>query len=121
MNDQNIENEIQAKGLTAPRITPADIESKIRSEHYFIASDAIQHENTYHAFPNHDGWLVGNTQLLTICILQMQNGFTIVGKSACASPGNFDAELGRKIARQDAVSQVWALEGYVLKNKLAGF
>lgn len=58
-------------------------------------------------------------QCLTICVLTLKNGYTIVGKSACASPENYDAELGGKIAREDARKQIWALEGYLLRSKLA--
>ena len=108
------------KGLTAPRLTPADIESNIASEHYFVASDAIQHDNAVnHAAKDIGGWVLGGTQLLTFCVLQLRNGFTVTGESACASPENFDAELGRKIARQNAVSKVWPLMGYELRTKLA--
>lgn len=114
-----IEQEIQVKGLTAPRITPADIEASIASEHYFIASDAIQHQNAVHACGD-DGWYLGATQLLTFCVLQLRNGFTVTGESACASPENFDAEIGRKIARQNAVAKVWPLLGYELRTRLAG-
>ena len=120
MNDQQIEQEIQAKGLTAARVTPADIESNIASEHYFVASDAIQHDNAVnHAAKDIGGWVLGGTQLLTFCVLQLRNGFTVTGESACASPENFDAELGRKIARQNAVSRIWPLMGYELRSKLA--
>lgn len=118
MDSQAIEQEIQAKGLTAPRIAPTDIEMNITSEHYFIASDAIQHENAVHVFKD-GGWLLGATQLLTFCVLQLRNGFTVTGESACASPENFDAELGRKIARQHAVAKIWMLMGYELRSKLA--
>lgn len=118
MNDQAIENEIQAKGLTAPRVTPADIENEIRSVHYFVASDAIQHDNAVHECGD-GGWLLGSTQLLTFCVIQLRNGFTVTGESACASPENFDAELGRKIARQNAVNKVWPLLGFRLRDKLA--
>ena len=115
-DDDAIEAEIKAKGLTAPRVTPSDIEANIASAHYFIASDAIQQENTVH---EHDGgWLLGGTQLLTICILQLRNGFTVTGESACASRENFDAELGRKIARQAAINKVWPLMGYAPKQRL---
>jgi len=111
MTDAEIENEIQAKGLTAPRITPQSIEEIIASEHYFTATDALVGP----------GWkaLPKALDLLTLCVLVLKNGFTIVGKSACASPENFDAELGRKIARQDAVNQIWPLEGYRLRSQLA--
>jgi hypothetical protein len=92
-----IEQEIQAKGLNAPRLTPAHIDSQIVAE-------------AYHVFD-------GTT--LTVCALTLRNGFNVVGKSAPASPQNFDAELGRKIARDDARSQIWALEGYLLRSQLA--
>lgn len=71
MTDQTIEQEIQAKGLTSPRITPADIEANIASGYYFTASDGV------------DG-----------------------------------ADIGRKIARQNAVEKVWPLMGYELRSIL---
>lgn len=116
MSDQAIEQEIQAKGLTAPRITPADIDANIRSEHYFTATDALvglTRGPEWQATP-------AELDLLTFCVLVLRNGFTVTGESACASPENFDAELGRKIARQNAVSRVWPLMGYALKQKLSG-
>ena len=58
-------------------------------------------------------------ELLTFCVLVLKNGFTVTGESACASPENFDAEIGRKIARQNAVNKIWMLEGYLLKQKLS--
>ena len=124
MNDQAIEQEIQAKGLTAPRITPADIEANIVSEHYFTARDGRRGALA-------DGTYVGRERprpaeedlaaldLLTFCVLVMKNGFTVTGESACASPENFDAELGRKIARQNAVAKIWPLMGYELRSQLA--
>lgn len=41
MNKPDIETEIQMKGKTAPRVTPAHIESLITSEHYFTAADGV--------------------------------------------------------------------------------
>ncbi|MNJ26459.1 hypothetical protein D3C77_209430 [compost metagenome] len=117
MSDKAIEQEIQAKGLTAARVTPADLQANIASAHYFIASDAIQHDNAVHE-SNQEGWLLGSTQLLTICVLQLRNGFTVTGESACASPENFDEEIGRKIARQNAEQKIWPLMGYELKQRL---
>ena len=104
--DSQIEKEIQAKGLTAPRITPADIDANIAGEHYFRAGDAVGRAEDV------------ALQLLTFCVLILRNGFTVTGESACASPENFDAELGRKIARQNAVAKVWPLMGYELRSKL---
>lgn len=92
----DFEQEIVEKGLTAPRITPDHITSCIADEQY-------------HVFE-------GTT--FTVCLLTLKNGFNVVGESACASPENFDAELGRKIARENAVQKIWALEGYLLKQKL---
>ena len=113
----DIEQEIQAKGLTAPRVTPADLQANIASAHYFMASDALQQENAVHEFAD-GGWYLGATQLLTICVLQLRNGFTVTGESACASPENFDAALGRKIARANAEQKLWPLMGYELKQRL---
>ena len=122
MNDQQIEQEIQAKGLTAPRITPADIEANIASEFYFTAANGVDGAGFDPAtgkinFGNLD--YEDHLECLTFCVLVLRNGFTVTGESACASPENFDAELGRKIARQNAVSKVCPLMGYHLKQKLA--
>ena len=117
MNDTIMEREIAAKA-TAPRVTPSDIEAEIVSAHYFVASDAIQHENAVHEHKH--GWLLGSTQLLTFCVLQLRNGFTVTGESCCASPENFDPEIGRRIARQNAIEKVWPLMGFRLRDKLAG-
>ena len=115
MNDEQIENEIQAKGLTAPRVTPADIEANIASEHYFTASEGV-----FGAYPGFGDFpqVPSALGLLTFCVIVLKNGFTVTGESACASPENFDAEIGRKIARQNAVQKVWPLLGYELRERL---
>lgn len=56
---------------------------------------------------------------LTICILLLANGFSVVGTSAPADPENFNAEAGRDFARADALKKIWPLEGYLLREKLA--
>lgn len=163
----SIEKEIQDKGLTAPRVTPADVEMNIIGEYYCIAGEkfgAVTDEmvNRFlgwklpqHFYPdNHisfdrekasqlpHSWPLGTNLLtaeqarsmlehvigvipkhealnqLTFCILVLRNGFTVTGESACASPENFDAEVGRKIARQNAVQKIWPLMGYELKSRL---
>ena len=126
MNDQTIEQEIQDKGLTAPRITPANIEANITSEHYFTAADGVagaftnaQIAQGRGVYPDEIGRPKTDLSLLTFCVLVLRNGFTITGESACASPENFDAEIGRKIARENAVTKVWPLMGYELRSKLA--
>ena len=113
----NIEQEIQAKGLTAPRVTPADIEANIISEHYFTAADGSVGEYLRRVGANSKP--KAELELLTFCVLVLRNGFTVTGESACASPENFDAEIGRKIARENAINKVWMLEGYLLRASLA--
>jgi Phage protein (N4 Gp49/phage Sf6 gene 66) family len=92
-----VEAEIQAKGLNAPRLNPAMIDATIVGE-------------DYHVFP-------GTT--LTVCALKLRNGYLVTGESAAASPSNFDEALGRKIARDNARNKIWALEGYLLREKLS--
>lgn len=123
MNDQQIESEIQAKGLTAPRVTPQDIEGNIASEHYFTAAQGDAKAVEDAAFAGGAINAAGRAtpdalRLLTFCVLVLRNGFTVTGESACASPENFDADLGRKIARQNAVNKIWPLMGYALKQRL---
>lgn len=113
MSDKDIEQEIKDKGLTAPRVTSSHIESTISSEHYFTASQAIASSIAYSEVPP------ASCDLLTFCVLVMKNGFTVTGESACASPENFNAEIGRKIARENAVNKIWMLEGYLLKQRLS--
>lgn len=119
-----IEHEIQAKANKAPRVTPADIEAEIVSEHYFTARDgrrgAIQ-DGTYEGRerPEFGEADLAVLDLLTFCVLVLRNGFTVTGESACASPENFDADIGRRIARENAVQKVWPLLGFRLRDKLA--
>ncbi|WP_239142564.1 Gp49 family protein [Variovorax sp. WS11] len=112
------EGELAAKAV-APRVTPADIRANIVEEHYFTASDGAQHENAVHVHGD-AGWLLGSMQVLTFCVLVLRNGFTVTGESAPARPENFDPEIGRRIARENAVQKIWPLMGYALKSQLAG-
>ena len=123
MNDHDIEQEIQAKGLTAPRVTPADLQANIASEHYFTALDGRNGAIAVGGYvgrelPQPDDADLKPLALLTFCVLVLRNGFTVTGESACASPENFDPELGRKIARQNAEQKIWPLMGYELKQRL---
>ncbi len=113
--DSGIEREIQAKGLTAPRVTMADIEAAIASEHYFTAREGCEGACGGNGGPYHV-----SLGLLTFCVLVLKNGFSVTGESACASPENFDAAIGRKIARENAKQKLWPLLGYALKNRLTG-
>lgn len=119
MSDQVIEKEIQAKGLTAPRIAPADIEANIASEWYFTAADGADNAQRADIADQPPVPSGSPLELLTFCVLILKNGYTVTGESACASPENFDAEVGRKIARQNAVGRIWPLMGYELRSRLA--
>ena len=114
--DQQIEDEIVAKGKTAARVTPADIEAVIVDEFYSTAADGIE---AVTGIPRTSIDLPQSAPLPTFCVLFLRNGFTVTGESACASPENFDAEIGRKIARANAVQKIWQLEGYLLKQRLS--
>ena len=94
--EQEIEAEIQAKGLNAPRLSPANVDEKILSEQY-------------HVFPG---------TRTTVCCLVLENGFAVVGHSSAVSEENFDEEIGRKVARADAREKIWPLEGYLLRERL---
>lgn len=122
MNDQQIEQEIQAKGLTAPRVTPEDIEANIVSEHYFTAADAYRSNPCYdpNGHPHEPLPAPAPLELLTFCVLVLRNGFTVPGESYCADAERFDAETGRNEARKDAINKAWPLMVYALKERLAG-
>ena len=111
MNAPVQDSELPNRG---PRVTPADIEAAIASEHCFTATDALvglTRGPEWQATPK-------ELDLLTICVLVLRNGFTVVGTSACASRENFDAEIGRKVARANAIAKVWPLLGYELRTQL---
>ena len=96
-NEAAIENEIQSKNLNAPRLNPAMIDSAILSEQYHVFAGTS----------------------LTVCAMTLRNGYIVTGESASASPENFDEAIGRKIARENARNKIWALEGYLLREKLS--
>lgn len=91
------EEDIKSAGLTAERVTPERIDEVVVSE-------------SFHVFP-------GTT--LTVCALTLKNGYVVTGESAAANPDNFDQEIGRNIARENARQKIWSLEGYLLKQKLS--
>ena len=123
-NEKQIEQEIQDKGLNAPRLTPDHIDSVIQSVHFFTAGDgyagALASSEEFNSLPEGERFINPPQQLdlLTFCVIVLKNGFTVTGESACASPENFDAEIGKKIAYDNAREKIWLLEGYLLKEKL---
>jgi len=115
----DIEKEILEKGLTAPRVTPAHIEGVIVGEYYFTAENGVKDAFRQQYETELISGYHREISLLTFCVLVLKNGFTVTGESACASPENFDAEIGKKIAKENAVDKIWMLEGYLLKQKLS--
>ena len=114
MNLKALELELQEKGLVqAPRITPQDILDNIVGEYYFTAKDGVYGGPDYCPAPVPEA-----LGLLTFCVLVLKNGFTVTGESACVSPENFDEEIGRKIAKQNAMNKIWPLMGYSLKQRM---
>lgn len=97
MSEEAIEKEIMEKGKNAPKLTPEYVDSVIHGEQYHVFSGSQ----------------------MTVCCLTLKNGFSVIGQSGCASPENFDAEIGRKVAREKARSRIWELEGYLLKQGLS--
>jgi len=96
-NEEELEKEIQAKGLVAPRLTPDDI-------------DRVIVKSQFHVFEGSQ---------LTVCCITLKNGYTVTGESACVSPENFDAEVGKRVSFDKARQKIWALEGYLLKEHLS--
>ena len=122
MNCNEIEEEVQDKGLTAPRVTLDDIEANIVWEYFFTGTDGILGAACIQKIRNDDiadTFAHPSLGLLTFCVLVLKNGFTVTGKSACASPENFNADLGRDLARNNAVQKIWPLMGYALKQQLS--
>lgn len=129
----DIESQLAAQAK-APRITPADIEAQIAQEFYFTARDGIdgadissyRNKTPYESIEiialkddvPVEGTPLAPLSLLTFCVLLLRNGFMVTGESACASPENFDAEIGRRIARQNAVQKIWPLLGFQLRTTL---
>ena len=95
--DDQSEASRQAMGSTAPRVTLDSMLAKIVDETFWVPEGTV----------------------LTICVLTMKNGFHLIGKSAPAAPENFNPELGKKFAKEDAVRQLWQLEGYLLREHLS--
>lgn len=99
---------------TAPRVTPAHLAAEIASTWYINGATAIVPDDYQPPVP------CGHPLArLTICVLVLKNGFTVTGESACVSPENFNAEIGRRIAHDNAIDKLWPLLGFRLADTLA--
>ncbi len=112
VTDQQSQAVVKSPGT---RVSLADIEANIAGEVYMTGNDvlpvAIPDTPDMHV-------LERNLSVMTVCFIVMKNGFTVIGKTAPADPQNFDRDLGRKFAREDAIRQIWPLMGYALRQKL---
>ncbi len=99
---------IDAGADKAPRITPQHIQDQIAAE-YFATGEQL-----FNGAP-----IAESLKRLTICVLVTKNGATFVGSSACVSAANFRADIGIKLAREDAMRDISKCEGYHLLHKLA--
>lgn len=77
-------------------LTLDDIERKIKGKRFTVLED-------------------GRT---TICNIYLENGFTVRGESACVNPENYDEEIGKRISFENAKKKIWALEGYLLQERI---
>lgn len=131
--DESIERILQDHS-PAPRVTLAELQDNVAYEHYFTAADGVD-GRILNVSRAHDpmkwvsvlplaeddgmtGTPAAPLELLTFCVLVLKNGFTVTGESACASPENFNAEIGRKIARENARQKIWPLMSYELMQRL---
>jgi len=97
VTEEELQERAEARGDGAERVTLDQLEQTIVFEHYL---------NPEEVHP------------LTICVLELQNGFMLVGHSAPADPDNFNEAIGRRLARQKAVDQIWPLLGFALREKI---
>lgn len=105
-----------AAGRTARRVSLDDIKANITCTAFITGDRLVAYAE---ASGTSGGVLSPSLNVLTICLLVLRNGFTIIGKSAPADARNFDPELGQKLAYEDAVRQVWPLMGYALRDRLS--
>lgn len=89
---------------TAPRITEESIKAKIAEVEYLMPEII-------------NDW--DSDDMTTICKVRMVNGFVFIGHSTPASKANFDAEVGKRYAYDNAFKQIWTHEGYLLRELLS--
>lgn len=101
MNEKALEQEIQDKGMTAPRITPADLDDNITD------TEIVKH-------------VTKSGKVLRWAVLTTRNGYAVVGKpSASVSAENDNAEIGEKVAIDNARGELRPLLGYELQSKMS--
>jgi hypothetical protein len=107
MDSLKVTDQAAADVAVAPRVTLDSIKAKIKHQYIFTADKIVDGQD----YPP-------ELRILTMCVLVMQKGFTVIGKSAPASPENYNKALGEQFAYEDAVRQIWPIEGYALRERL---
>jgi hypothetical protein len=118
LTDSGFERQLIARDKRGPRIKPQDVQRLVVSEHFFTAMHGAigrdVSENVGACLPTNP--VLG---LITFCVLVLKNDYPVTGVAVCESFQNFDPEIGRRIARQDAASKIWPLLGYEFKHRMA--
>lgn len=106
------------KGSTAPRVTQRDIEAAIAETYVFNVWQAVTSIGEWRGSGGPVRYGAEELRRLTLVTLVLKNGYVVIGESACADIANYDAELGARLAIEDAKSKIWPLLGYSLKERL---
>ena len=111
MDSLKVTDDASKAVATHPRVALADIEAAIGGVYYTTGALALQDSylSDEHKAP---------LDILTLCLVVMRNGFTVVGKAAPASPNNYRSDVGQRLAYEDAVRQLWPLMGFSLRDRL---
>jgi hypothetical protein len=99
--------------LSSVRITDEESAAVQKTQHRVTLDSILEkivHEDYEHP---------GRHPHMTLCILTTDNGYIVIGKSVPADPDNYDQELGKKFAKEDAIRQLWPLEAYLLRERLS--
>ena len=100
LNKAQLEQLIQDKCLSAPRVIPSDLDAAIESV------DVVKH-------------ITPSGSVLRWAVLNLKNGYSVTGNpSAAVSAVNDNEEIGRQIAIDNARNELWAYLGYQLKERL---
>lgn len=119
MSSLEVSDAEAAKHAVAPRVELADIEAAIAARFDTTGEQIALRSQADYKGDVEVPTIIAPLQILSVCILVMRNGFTVVGKSAPASPENFNSDFGRKLAYEDCIRQLWPLMGFALRDRLA--
>jgi hypothetical protein len=111
ITDNDIDKILTAAGTNGERVRQEDVTAAVKAEYYFTALEGAIGSQGMVPYADQD-----NLAVLTFCVLVLQNGYTVYGTSATANLANYNADLGRKLAKQKALGRIWPLLGYVFKE-----